>query len=189
MNTTSYLEKQLENLNALLHGIAGDISEEEWLARPLPGQNRIGFNTWHIPRTQDNIVQLWIRGGTELFHRPAWEPWRALRPLGIGVGISLDQADAVATQINLTETLAYADAVHEEILNWLRQISDDELDIVPDCAAHLATYPEYQTEGYRAELASLVGQPTWSLLMRPCIGHIHRHLGELELAKAMLRAG
>ncbi len=34
----------------------------------------------------------------------------------------------------------------------------------------------------------MLNQPTWNLLMRPCIGRIHRHLGELQLAKAVLRA-
>jgi hypothetical protein len=59
---------------------------------------------------------------------------------------------------------------------------------VPDVAAHLALYPEYQTEGYHTEMSGLYQQPTWTLFMRPCIGHIHRHLGELQLAKALLRA-
>jgi hypothetical protein len=187
MNTVNYLEKQLANLHAIFHDLVADVSETEWQARPAPGQNRLGFNIWHIPRTQDNFVQVWARGQAELFHQPAWAKWHAFRPQGIGVGITREEADAIAAGVTRTETLAYAEAVHAEILDWLRQLTDDDLDIVPDATARLAPYPEYQTPGYFAEIASLFNQPVWSLLMRPCIGHVHRHLGEIELTKEILR--
>ncbi len=188
MNTVMYLENQLANIHALLHAIAGDLTDQEWHARPAPGQNRLGFTVWHIPRTQDNFVQLWMRGVPEVFHQPRWALWHAFRPYGIGVGITLAEADAIAAAVRPAETFAYADAVHQEIIAWLRQLSDADLDQVAPVAAHLAAYPEYQTPGYRAETDNLRDQPRWSQLMRPCIGHVHRHLGELELAKELLRA-
>jgi hypothetical protein len=186
MNTITYLEKQLANLHAIFHDLVSDVNEEEWLASPAPGQNRLGFNIWHIPRTQDNVVQVWVRGTTEVFHRPAWAKWHHFKH--IGIGITLAEADSIPAAISRDETMAYADAVHAEILQWLRTLSDDDLDAVPDARARLAPYPEYQTPGYHAEIASLFDQPVWSLLMRPCIGHVHRHLGEIELTKAILRA-
>jgi hypothetical protein len=33
----------------------------------------------------------------------------------------------------------------------------------------------------------LIGLPAGALLIRPCMGHIHRHLGELEITKDILR--
>jgi len=68
MNTVTYLHKQFTNLNAVLHGIAGDLTGEEWLTRRAPGQNMIGYTVWHIPRRQDHFLQTWIRGQTELVH-------------------------------------------------------------------------------------------------------------------------
>ena len=65
MNTVSYLWKQFTNLNAVLHGITGDLTAEEWFTRPAPGQNLIDYTVWHIPRTQDHFLQTWIRGQTE----------------------------------------------------------------------------------------------------------------------------
>jgi hypothetical protein len=65
MNTVTYLQEQFTNLNAVLHGIAGDLTAEEWLTRPAPGQNLIGYTVWHMPRTQDHFLQTWIRGQTE----------------------------------------------------------------------------------------------------------------------------
>lgn len=188
MNTIDYLDRQLTNINRLLHEIVGDVSEEEWLSRAAPGQNRIGFITWHIARTQDTVVQTWIRTVPEVLHRPEWAHWEELRPLGMGAGIRLEEADRIAAVVRMDETFTYVDLVHQEIVTWLRQQNEDDLDQVPDSTKNLAPFPEYQATGFHAELGGMFNQPIWNLLMRPCIGHIHRHLGELQLAKTLVRA-
>ncbi len=187
MNAIAYLDKQLANINTLLHGIAGDLTAAEWLARPAPGQNRLGFTVWHIPRIQDTIVQAWIRGIPEIAHQDRWAAWHSLRPLGNGVGIPLADADRLAHEVQPADVMAYADAVHEANAAWLKSLSDEALDQVPDVARNLAPYPEYHTPGFVEEVKGLYAQPIWSLLMRPCIGHVHRHLGEIEVIKAILR--
>lgn len=188
MNTVAFIENQLVNIHNLYHEIVADFTEQEWTARLAPNQNLIGFTVWHMPRTQDSIVQLWTRGIPEVFHEARWSNWQSLQRLGIGTGVTQSEADEIAATVHLSETLAYEEAVHKEILTWLRQLNDTDLDQIPDIAAHLAEYPEYQAKGFRAETDAMRGQPIWNLFMRPCIGHLHRHLGELALLKAMLRA-
>ncbi len=187
MKATAYLEKQLGNVHAIFQEYAQDITEREWTARTAPGHNVLGYMIWHIPRTQDSFVNTWIRGGAEVVQQPRWAHWRALKPLGVGIGITLAQADSIAHTVKLAETLEYASAVHQDIVAWLRGIDDDAFDQIPDIDSHLSAYPEYQTPGFRADTDGLRGQAVWSLLMRPCIGHVHRHLGELELSKMLLR--
>jgi hypothetical protein len=188
MKTTAFLEQQFTNIHALFANIAGDISEEEWRQRPDPGQNRIGFTVWHIPRTQDNFVHGWVQGLPEVLNQPEWSHWAPLRPLGIGVGITGAEADGVAVIATREDVLAYEEAVFHALMQWLRSVGDDDLDAIPDVARHLAPFPQYQTLLYLEETDGLRGQPVWNLLMRPCIGHIHRHLGELELAKSLVRS-
>ncbi len=84
MNAATYLQKTIGNINTVFHSIAGDLTDEEWLARPAPGQNLIGFAVWHLPRTQDIHVQTWIRGIPEVVHGDRWAHWRSLKPLGGG---------------------------------------------------------------------------------------------------------
>ncbi len=188
MKTTAFLEQQFTNIHALFTTIAGDIAEEEWLQRPGPGQNRIGFTVWHIPRTQDNFVHGWVQGLVEVLYRPEWSHWATFRQLGIGVGIAGAEADGVAAATTRDDVMAYEEAVFLAIVQWLHSICDDELDTIPDVARHLAPFPHYQTPSYLAETEGLRGRPVWDMLMRPCIGHIHRHLGELELAKSLVRS-
>jgi len=171
----------------MFHHAVDDLTEEEWTTRPAPGQNIIGFNAWHMPRTQDNVIQTWIRGKPELAHHARWSHWGRFRPLGCGVGISLEAADEIAFGIKKADVLAYVDLVNQEAIHWLGEIDDDELDMIPEVSKHLTPYPEYQTPGYREEMEGLLGKPVWGLLMRPCIGHIHRHVGELFYVKETLR--
>jgi hypothetical protein len=187
MDLTTYLQKQFANLNGVFHAIAGDMTDEEWLARPAAGQNTMGYSVWHIPRTQDNFVQTWIRGQAEVFHSDRWAHWHKLRPLGVGIGITLDESDELARFIHCPDVMAYADEVHQTILAWLKEISEEELDQVPDARARLQAFPEYQTPGYLEEVDNLLDLPVWGLLIRPCMGHVHRHLGELEITKDILR--
>jgi hypothetical protein len=111
-----------------------------------------------------------------------------LKRLGIGVGISLDEADEIARRVKRTDVLEYADAVHQAVLAWLEESSESDLDQILDTRQRLSAFPEYQTPGFMEEVGDLYDQPVWGLLMRPCVGHIHRHLGELEVVKTILRA-
>ena len=187
MNVTTYLKRQFSNLNSVIHYYADDLTEEEWLTRPGPGQNRIGYTVWHMPRAQDHFLHAWIRGEEEIAHSERWMHWQHLKPLGMGVGITLEASDEITCSVHLADVLMYADEVHESLVTWLAKIGEDVLDQVPDAQGCLTAFPEYQTPGYLEEVNNLFGLPVWGLLIRPCMGHIHRHCGELEITKDILR--
>jgi hypothetical protein len=113
--------------------------------------------------------------------------WSHIKPLGVGVGIKLEESDLIARTASLADTLKYADEVHEAMLVWLAHINEDALDIVPNAKEFLKQFPHYQTPGYLVEINNFFGLPVWGLLMRPRMGHIHRHLGEIEISKDILR--
>ena len=187
MDAITLFEKLLSDIHTVLHSAVDDLTEQEWKIRPAPGQNMIGFTVWHIPRIQDNIIQTWIRDMPELVHGGRWAHWQQLKHLGSGPGISLEEADEIAFTVQKGDVLTYADEVHIEILAWLLELSDDDLDRIPDAEKYLSPYSEYQTPGYHEEADSLLGQPIWGLLMYPCIRHVQQHLGELMLVKEILR--
>ena len=189
MDAITYLQKQFANINAIFHSIADDLTDEEWVTRPASEQNMIGYTVWHIPRIQDTHVQTWIRGIPEVVHGERWTDWRQLKQYGNGVGISLAEADYVAHSVQQADVMEYANAVNQEISIWLKELNESDLDILPDISQHLSAFPEYQTPGYVEGASGLFDQPIWSQLMRPCIGHVHRHLGELEIVKDILRKG
>ncbi len=196
VNAIGMLVQQLETVNLRLHHSAADLSAEELVARPLPGVNPIAFLLWHMARSQDWGVNTAIRDVPELITRAPW-PSGALAVPGIGTGFELEQAAGVAARFELRELLSYADAVHADTIAWLRTVDEEMLDEIPDVAAHDARHPEYLTRGFRAEMDSgpehddAVGRkgglPVWNFLASVSITHLHRHLGELDMVKDLLR--
>jgi len=196
VNAISLLVQQLQTVNLRIHHSARDLTPEELVARPLRGVNPIGFLLWHMARSQDWAVNTAIRDVAEVIKR---EPW-AGSPLavpGIGTGFELNEAAIAAARFELPELLRYADAVHDDTVGWLSTVDEAMLDFIPEVAAHDAPHPEYQTPGFRAEMDSgpehddAVGRkgglPAWVFLTSVSITHLHRHLGELDLVKDLLR--
>lgn len=190
------LKQQLHTVNLRLHHSAGDLTPAELTAQPLPGVNPIGFILWHMARSQDWAVNTAIRGVPELIRQ---EPWAAtvLAYPGMGTGFSASEADLVARQVDLHSLLAYADDVNRQATAWLDAIAEADLDAIPDVAAHDSPHPEYQTAGFRAEMdggpehddavADKGGLPVWIFLTSVAVTHMHRHLGEVDLLRDLLR--
>ena len=190
------LVQQLDTVNLRLHHSARDLTPAELVARPLPDINPLGFILWHMARSQDWSVNTAIRDVPEVITRRPWRAGRIAVP-GMGTGFDLAAAAAVAAQVELGELLDYADAVHADAVLWLKLLDESFLDLIPDVAAHDARFPEYQTPGFRAEMNSgpehdaAVGRkgglPVWVFLTSVSVTHLHRHLGEVDLLKDLIR--
>ena len=196
MNAIEVVLQELDTVNIRLHHSAGDLSPHELIAQPLAGVNPIGFILWHMARSQDWAVNTAIRDKPEVITRERWRGTSLATP-GIGTGFEPDEARVVAHRIEKVALLAYADAVHADITSWLRAQDDSVLDEVPDAEGHDALHPEYQTPGFRAEMSTgpehddAVGRkgglPAWVYLTSVAVTHLHRHLGEVDLLKDLLR--
>jgi hypothetical protein len=198
MNAIEMLVQQLDTVNLRLHHTAGDLTPHELTARVLDGVNPLGFIVWHMARSQDWAVHTAIRDVPEVITREPWSRSPIAIP-GIGTGFDASEARAVAKRVDLALLLDYADVVHADSVAWLRTRAESALDEIPDVAAHDAPHPEYQTAGFRAEMDSgpehddAVGRkgglPVWVYLTSVSVTHLHRHLGEVDLIKDVIRRG
>ncbi len=188
MRATELLERQLTSVNSILHNLADDLTPDELTTRFLPDTNLLAFDLWHVARAQDWAVQTLARGVPEVIDQPRWRNRGRLATHGIGVGYSQARADELARSLALADILAYADAVHEEILGWLRTLPDGALDSQPDVPAHLARYPVYLEPAMREEVPWMFQHPPLWRCLNPAIGHDRDHLAVLELLKHQLRA-
>ena len=146
--------------------------------------------------SQDWAVNTAVRGVPELIKREPWS-WSSLAHPGIGTGFDPAEAAQVSREVELKPLLAYADEVYREAAAWLESLSEADLDAIPDVAAHDGLHPEYQTAGFRAEMdsgpehddavANKGGLPAWIFLTSVALTHLHRHLGEVDLIKDVLR--
>lgn len=188
MRATELLATQFNSVNAILHDLANDLTAEELTTRTMPGTNLLGFDLWHVARTQDWALQTLVRGVPELIDDPRWQGRGALVTHGLGVGVTEAQADELARQVALADILEYADANHQNIIAWLGEQPEDALEQHPDVPAHLARYPVYLSDAMREEVPWMYQQPPVWRCLAPALGHARDHLAEIDLIKRQARA-
>src|SRR5215471_436926 len=187
MQAIELLRIQYSSVNAIFHTVADDLTAQEWITRLLPETNLPGFDLWHVARTQDWALHTLVRGLPEMNQDSRWAGKGALSTPGFGVGMSREQADRLAHEVNKAEVLAYADAVHAALLEWFLSVGDEVLDQQPDIPLHHRTHPEYQTPSMQSEVPWLDQRPhVWRCLL-PWPTHARGHLSELDLMKRLWR--
>ena len=197
MDAVQFLKKQMNLVNATLHLMVEPLSDEQWTERSLPGFNLVSFTSWHLVRVLDAEVHTVCRGVPEVASASPWSSIPALAHPGVGIGLSLEEADALGRSLSRSDLLGYADAVRSSVNDWLGDLDRAELDRSPDFAANLARGPEvYRGEAYAnvfplgPPLNLRPDKPLWLVLAAPCLLHPSQHFGEIEiLAQAQERQG
>jgi hypothetical protein len=128
------------------------------------------------------------RGVQEVIEDPRWQSLGSPSLSGIGVGLTEAEADALARSITLMDLLAYADAAHRTVVNWLATLSDEDLDAQPDVPARLERHPAYLSDAMRGEAPWIYERPPVWRCLSPGMGHVREHLAQVELLKHQLRA-
>lgn len=177
------IASQLNATNHHLHDVAASIEPDDWLRRGAPGTNLPAFTLWHVARVMDSTVNRGLRGGPELIESQPWASKRWARP-DVGVGYSAEEADALAAEVVPAEVLEYADAVRSQVSQWLRTITDEELEAPNALIDHLTEQSAYNRSEVREAVAPLVGQPVWLVLSISCFAHCWAHLEEIQLLAA-----
>lgn len=99
---------------------------------PAEGANSIGWLVWHLTRVQDSHITE-LAGGKEVYVSGGWAPMFGLPAdsTDTGYGHTPQQVAQVAPD-SPQALLNYFAAVHERTMDYLRGLSDDDLDKVVD---------------------------------------------------------
>lgn len=180
MDAIALLTNRMSAMTSSLHAIVEDVGDVD-LTRPIaPGTSPVGLTLWHLPRTQDWIVNTTIRGTDEVvdsFSGRLPDP----EVYGFGTALTPEQAQQAASEVALDDLLAYADAVGASVVEWLATLTEADLDTVPPLLDRQQRRAAYCTEGALEEVAGLVGLPVGVLMLRPALSHLLWHMGEVEL--------
>src|SRR4051794_14101483 len=188
MNAIELLANRVNGIAGGLTGMVGEAGHVDWVTPVRPGTSPIGLTFWHVPRTQDWLVNTCVRGGDEVADRPEFATLPDPDTFGFGTGLSPEQAAEAAGYVKPEPLLAYAEAVRADIVNWLGGLSDDDLDVpVTDFMARQRRRPAYCTDEALAEVAHLPELPLGALLLRPVMSHVLMHLGEVEILVQLAR--
>jgi hypothetical protein len=187
VDVKTLLQFQLNGSFNLVTEVLQDVTDEEWMARPFPGANLVGFIAWHCARTIDWAVNCALRGSPELADLPEWRDVRVTEAV-FGAGAPRAAADSVARLVPRTRVLEYVNALRTQALSWFAAVAPEELSGAIDLKASHAERPEYMTPAVWAELQDLDGIPRWQFLARPCVSHIRVHYGEVSNQLEAIRA-
>ena len=187
MQASRLIASQLNAVNRHLHDVAGSIEPGDWLRRGVPGTNLPAFTFWHVARVIDSTVNMGIRAVPEVV---ASEPWvsKAWARAEGGVGYSLEEADELARAVVPSEVLEYADAVRAEVSQWLKTVTDEQLEAPNDVLRHAEHHSAYGRPEVGKAISEFSGQPVWVVLSITCFAHCWAHLEEIKLLTAAGRA-
>ncbi|NEK59398.1 DUF664 domain-containing protein [Geodermatophilus sabuli] len=117
-----------ETLAGTLEGLAPDALER----RAAPDTNPIGWLVWHLLRVQDDHVA--DVAGTEQVWTAQGFAGRFALPLDdAATGYGMSSEEVAAVRVPSAELLLeYSEAVHARTAEFLRGLSDDDLDRVVD---------------------------------------------------------
>lgn len=132
MRSSEVLVDGFGRVREVVHAAVDGLTAEELAHQVDADANTVGWLVWHLTRVQDDHVaevagteQVWTAGGwSDRFGLP-------LDPADTGYGHGPD--DVTAVRVGSPELLTgYLDAVHERSLDFVRSLSDGDLDRVVD---------------------------------------------------------
>jgi uncharacterized damage-inducible protein DinB len=132
MQSRDLLLDGFERIQQVLRRALDGLTPEQLEHRPTPDANSIGWLAWHLVRIQDDHVadvadreQAWTaEGWADRFGLP-------FDASATGYGFSSDDVAAVRG-VTADQLLDYAAAVHTRTAEFLREVTDDDLDRVVD---------------------------------------------------------
>jgi hypothetical protein len=181
------LAGQLNAVNFRLHEVVGRLQPEDWLRRAASTTNVPAFTLWHIARVLDSTVQMGIRGEPELIETEPWSSTRWAR-LSTGVGYSLKEADELAALVVPDEVVEYADASRSVTNQWLKTITDDDLEAENRVVERVTKHPTYNYPANLEAITWIAERPVWVVLSLACFAHCWGHLEEIGLLVVAARA-
>jgi hypothetical protein len=164
--------------------------EEPDLRASPDGLCSIVWHIWHMTRIEDVVVNLMLRGTSEVLDLGgAGESW--LSRLGVdarlvGTGDTDDEVRAFSERVDLPTLLAYREAVGRATRAWIQSADLDALDAVPDLVARLADAPPIVGERARWLPRFYTGKSGAFLVTFPVTNHGFMHWAEARVTRSHL---
>ncbi|MFG1806851.1 DUF664 domain-containing protein [Streptomyces sp. NPDC049040] len=132
MNTAQLLADAYGRIKEVVHGAVEGLAPDELAFRVDPEANSVAWLVWHLARVQDDHVAD-VSGRPQTWTEQGWDERFGLPfdAADIGYGHSSDEV-AEVRQASAELLTGYYDAVHEQTLDYLRTVTDADLDTVVD---------------------------------------------------------
>ena len=131
MTSTDVLVDAFERIRDVVHPAVNGLTPDELAFRPSGESNSIAWLVWHLTRIQDDHVA-GLDGSEQVWTEKGWIDRFALPldPTDTGYGHDPDTVAAVIA--DASSLLGYFENVHERTLDFIRSLTEADLDRVVD---------------------------------------------------------
>jgi hypothetical protein len=132
VNASEALIEIVDRLPGLVRSAVRGLTSEQLTWAPAPGANPIGWLVWHLTRVQDSHIAELLASG-QVWTGGDWAERFGLRKGTTETGYGHRPAQVAAVRPQSAQVLVdYYTAVHARTLEFLRGLSDADLDRVVD---------------------------------------------------------
>ncbi|HVE76040.1 MAG TPA: DinB family protein [Actinomycetota bacterium] len=162
------------------------VPPEQQKIRPTPASNSIVWLMWHVARTEDTLVNRFLRADPQLIESKEWAERIGVADQRIGTGYSDDEVEGFSAAADPAEVDAYWEAVSKSTRAWLKTISAEDLDLVPDAEGRLGSGPALSAKADDALVSVYKGRSVGFALANGVIMHGYLHVGEMAATRGLL---
>ena len=132
MRSRDVLTYAYEQVEETFTSTVEELDPDDLARRVQPGANPIGWLVWHLLRVQDDHVAD-VAGTEQVWTADGWAGRFGLPVDDAATGYGMSDAEVDAVRVPSADLLlGYAQAVHARTAEFLRGLSDDDLDRVVD---------------------------------------------------------
>lgn len=131
MNTSELLIDAFGRIHEVVHEVVDDLDSDALSTRPLGRGNSIAWLVWHLTRIQDD--HLADAGGYEqTYVADGWHDRLGLPFDPADTGYAHTAVEVAAVKLSAGQLGGYYDAVHARTVEYLKGLSDEDLDRIVD---------------------------------------------------------
>ncbi len=132
MNSAQLLTESFTRIHDVVHRTVNGLSADQLSDRPGGEGNSIAWLVWHLTRIQDDHVAD-VAGSAQVWTAKGWSTRFALPLDDADTGYGHTSEQVAAVRVSSPDLLTgYFDAVHQRTLNFLSNLTGDDLDRVVD---------------------------------------------------------
>ena len=156
--------------------------------RIIPLINPVVWLIWHVLRVEDMFLSTVVFRKEQAFHASNWLERMQIRTAHVGTGMSKEEADNLAQQIDLNALKDYNNAIKEhslKLLELLPQWPTNELDDASEIENRLLAADAFPPEVAKERAIAYAPTPI-SACVIGVINHTYMHFGQyLALTKPL----
>lgn len=163
------------------------VEDEEMRKQPGEGLNSLAWLLWHMARSEDMAVNLFVAGRPQVLQEEGWAERLGIDRIDMAAGMSDDEVSDFTERVNLDALREYRTAVGNRSREVVLSMKPAELDEVIDHSLVRAAFADGTISENAAWLDGFMKDKTKAFVLgHTMTAHNFMHIGEAFCLRSML---